>query len=87
MNKFIKENWFKITLLVILILTIGGTFYWNQYLPREIKRNCFIEAKNSKEQAVSADNNATMNGLAITRSDYEKIFKNDYETCLKRNGF
>lgn len=86
MKKFIKENWFKVSLIIIVIFLIIGIFYWNEYLPREIKKNCFIEATNNKEQAISADNNATMNGLDITRTDYEKILKNSYENCLKRNG-
>ena len=36
MDKFIKENWFKLGLLVVLFITAsGGAYYLGVFLPRE----------------------------------------------------
>ena len=36
MKKFFKENWFKICLLLVL----GFAFYWYEWRPFEIRKNC-----------------------------------------------
>lgn len=40
MGKFIKENWFRLGLLTILIISIVGAFYWYQWRPNQIRHNC-----------------------------------------------
>lgn len=40
MNTFIKDNWWKISILVILIIAIGGWFYWYGLRPAQIKHDC-----------------------------------------------
>jgi len=40
MKNFIKENWFKIWLLVIFVISIVGAFYWFQLRPARIRNEC-----------------------------------------------
>jgi hypothetical protein len=52
MGKFIKENWFKIAIIVIILIVIGGIFYWFQLRPAQIRKECtensYIDKKNQK---------------------------------------
>ncbi len=41
MKQFIKNNWFKISLLAILIIVISGAFYWFQFRPSQIRKKCY----------------------------------------------
>jgi len=38
--KFLKENWFKIALLFILISVVVGSFYWFAWRPSHIRKIC-----------------------------------------------
>ena len=40
MKNFIKDNWFKLSILLIVILIISGWFYWFQLRPAKIKHDC-----------------------------------------------
>jgi len=39
-KSFLKENWFRISILSLIILLIGGSFYWYGIRPAKIKSNC-----------------------------------------------
>ncbi len=41
MLNFIKQNWFKLVILIILIFAIGGAFYWFQLRPNKIIKDCY----------------------------------------------
>jgi len=45
MKNWFKENWFKVGLLAILIISIIGGFYWYSWRPNQIKKFCYKEAK------------------------------------------
>ncbi len=51
MKNFIKDNWWKISILVILIITIGGWFYWYGLRPAQIKHDCSWVKKHAGEWA------------------------------------
>jgi hypothetical protein len=71
MEKFIKESWFNIGLLVILIFSIAGAFYWFSWRPTQIKQRCSADAR--------------LGGLAaLSRSRIE--INAYYEDCLMRFG-
>jgi predicted negative regulator of RcsB-dependent stress response len=40
MNTWLKENWFKVGLLIILIISVAGAFYWYSYRPTQIRKEC-----------------------------------------------
>lgn len=77
----------KKLLLVVGIVIIGVAFYWFELKPRNDKQECFVKATEAKEQALNADNNVVMFGLNITRANYEKIFNDEYDKCLKAKGY
>lgn len=37
---WLKENWFKVGLLVILVVFVAGAFYWWGWRPRQIRAGC-----------------------------------------------
>jgi hypothetical protein len=76
MKKFMKENWFKIGLLSILVIFIAGAFYWYGYRPRQIERVCENEAEQT-----SAIEAYTMNGQSA-----EMGYNFFIERCLRENG-
>ena len=43
MKKFIKENWFKVAILLVIV----SLFYWYEWRPNEIRKNCANETKKS----------------------------------------
>jgi hypothetical protein len=45
MKNFLKENWFKIGLLAILVIFIAGVFYWFEYKPAMTYQYCNEKAK------------------------------------------
>jgi len=40
MQNLIKENWGRMRVLILVCLILGGSFYWFQYRPMEIKKEC-----------------------------------------------
>ena len=40
MEDILKNNWFKLSLLIIIIFVIGGIFYWFQLRPVKITKYC-----------------------------------------------
>jgi|GEM_PF-1076950 len=87
MNEFIKQNWFKLIILVIIILTIGELLYWFQIRPKNIIKNCWKNANELKLSIIKSENDLELNGFPITkRANYDKIFKDDYKECLLKNS-
>jgi hypothetical protein len=67
MKKFIKENWFKLAILLV----IAGLFYWHEWRPSEIKKDCFFISKE---------------GASYMRVTYSNEINFIYENCLRENG-
>jgi len=72
MKHFIKENWFKLSVIVIILALSGGAFYWFQLRPSEIKKECSWTKK---------INSATPAQSAITEEDV-KNSQLEYKKCL-----
>ena len=47
MNDFIKQNWFKLGILIVLFFIIFGGFYWYGFRPSQIKQECSWVKKHS----------------------------------------
>jgi len=43
MNKFLKQNWLFITVSFLIIV---GAFYWYEWRPAQIKKECFNQGIN-----------------------------------------
>ena len=66
------KNWFKISLLLIIVLAIGGAFYWYELRPIQIKKECI-----EKYQF------AFLNGDEGSLAKSDEI---NYKKCLVENG-
>ncbi|MFA5098858.1 MAG: hypothetical protein WC461_01410 [Candidatus Paceibacterota bacterium] len=75
MEKFIKENWFKLGLLIILAISIIGVFYWYGWRPTQTKQRCFAEAEFDKRATFEPDD--------IKRQEFINMY---YGNCLMRFG-
>ena len=47
MKKFITENWFKVVIIFIVVIIVTGLFYWYEWRPSEIRKNCAIKTEKS----------------------------------------
>jgi len=65
-----KENWFKIGILIIFIITITSALYWVGWRNPHIIKKC---------QSLSMDKAESIKGDRIDAIYY-------YEKCLKENG-
>ncbi len=78
MKTWLKENWFKVGLLAILTFSIAGAFYWFEWRPSQIKKECYDIAR---EKAIEK---------AGTGAGDRKFAKDDYDTyykwCLEKEG-
>lgn len=75
MNNFIKKNWFKIAIIIILTLALFFYFYWNNIRKSKIKHDCYNTA-------------IYWSGKPSAKSEtYNKIFNFHYENCLKNSGY
>jgi predicted negative regulator of RcsB-dependent stress response len=50
-----QNNWFKVGLLIFLIISIGGAFYWYEWRPSEIRKECVTWAKPSAKLLTSVN--------------------------------
>jgi len=66
----------KIVAILFIILGISFVFYWNQYRPSSIKKECHTQAK---EKAI--ENNAQSNGK-FKLDTYNGYF----DICLNEKG-
>ncbi|MCK5084498.1 MAG: hypothetical protein KAQ64_02495 [Candidatus Pacebacteria bacterium] len=75
MKKFIKENWFKIVVLLVLL----GLFYWYEWRPNKIIKQCSLNALDRAKIIKNSD-----------REDYEYFYRkclreNGLEIGVKAN--
>lgn len=78
MKNFLKQNWFKLGLLFILIISIFSTFYWYEWRPSRIRVECNDSAFRSSMESQD-ESSYTQSG----RMDLKNKF---YEDCLRYNG-
>ena len=74
MKKFIKENWFKMSIVFITIIILTGLFYWYEYRPSEIKKDCHNIASASIGKGIEAF------------SFGQNLYEGRYQKCLRENG-
>ena len=75
---------------ILIILILAGAFYWFQWRPTQIRKNCYAEAK---EKAISllgkkvADEPSQYSDMA---KQGNKFLKDDfqflYQNCLRAHG-
>lgn len=71
MKNFIKENWFKVGILLLAV----GAFYWYEYRPTQIKEMCSSEARFDSRAIGEPDD--------VARQSFIDSY---YSDCLMRFG-
>lgn len=46
-KNFLKKNWLKTIILIIIMIIIGGAFYWYKWKPQEIRKQCWERVKDT----------------------------------------
>ena len=75
---FLKENWFKVSFLAVVIVVIGGSFYWFQWRPQKIRIECNDSAFRGSMESLDVSTQ-TQSG----RMDLKYKF---YKDCLRYSG-
>ncbi len=68
-------------IILIVILILGFAFYWFEWRPSSIKKDCYNEAK---EKAIEKFTNSNLERLSgkFTKEDYDAYYK----WCLEQKG-
>lgn len=75
MKNWFKNNWFKLFILVVIIVIITGTFYWFECRPTQIKQRCYAEAEFDRRVVLEFND--------TKRQEFMNAY---YEDCLMRFG-
>jgi hypothetical protein len=92
MKQFIKNNWFKISLLAIIFIVASGWFYWVQIRPAMIVRECFKKVKTETESIKKTVNDdgsmsAEAFGIMLKETKNKTTLDEDmYKQCLLEHG-
>ena len=73
MKNWLKENKF---IIILLVITLGSAFYWYEWRPTQIRKECFSLTRGG------GYTNPFINENAQNRADFEFRYKN----CLLKNG-
>jgi len=76
MKNFLKENWFKIGLIAILVISIAGAFYWFEWRPTQIRKECNIKA--SQETSAAEEKLQGTEGISL--------YNFSYNLCIRMKG-
>lgn len=71
--KKLKDFW--LIIFVILLLT-GLSFYWYEYRPSQIKKNCFVSTQENKNEIPKS----------LSTQQSINFVEYQYDFCLKQNG-
>ena len=88
-NNWFKENWFKLSLVLVLLLI--GWFYWYQYRPSQIFKICEKQAIDwtSVDIRNLSDLNIQNGIISDTKTgdqQYNNYYNLRYQQCLRENG-
>jgi hypothetical protein len=86
MKNFLKDNWFKIILLIIIVAIINGAFYWFQWRPTRIRTNCLDKSRSDALYDIQASAEYPNMTTLQTAKEEELLMHQIYQNCLKENG-
>jgi len=70
-----KEKVKKYLWVIIIMIIVGGCFYWYEWRPNQIKQRCYAEAEFDRRAVLEFGN--------IKRQEFINMY---YENCLIRFG-
>mgnify|MGYP001612820396 CR=1 FL=1 len=66
------------TIILIIIIILGGTFYWFQWRPSQIIQGCFRQKQETRE--------AYSDLRSVSDEKVEEYAEMRYQDCLRRHG-
>lgn len=87
MRDWLKENWFKVSLLTILTIFVIGAFYWFQWRPMQIRGKCMdvahqgIDLYNQQKSGFDVNKFAAEQGY-LSGEKIDELYFN----CIRANG-
>ena len=55
-KNWLRINWFRVSILVILLFVVGNSFYWFEWRPARIRHNCsWIERHSDAEPKITQE--------------------------------
>lgn len=76
--KWLKQNWFKLSIIIMILIIIGGIFRWFQWRPVEIRKEC----QKNIENADYRDTLERRIQLKLGGSENVDLYQN----CLREHG-
>ena len=83
--KLLKENWFKAIIIFMVVLIVTGLFYWYEWRPSEIRKNCNGQVLNKIHDTYKNHPN-TMEGFVLEQKTIDDDYESLYKQCLRENG-
>lgn len=62
MNR-LEENWFKVIIIILAIVVLGFVWYWYEYRPSAIRKNCYQAALQTSDFDLNYKSCLRYNGL------------------------
>jgi len=75
MKKFLKKNWFKLSLLIIILASTSFFAYWTQIKPANARQSCTETVKDYFSEAEQSE----------SEFDYES-YNFFFDHCLNEHG-
>lgn len=69
---WIKENWFKVAIIIVLVFASTFLFYWHEWRPREIRKECYSETYGSALKLPAFGKEAVENQKIKLEYNYKK---------------
>ena len=66
-----KSNWLIVSLTILIIAMVAGTFYWYEWRPTQIRKNCY---------------DSIITNPFSTELEQKSEFEYQYQDCLRKNG-
>jgi len=77
-----------IGLIVLAVIVLGGTFYWYEYRPSQIKKECFTTAQEKAKKLLKTK--AELSSEYKEEVERDLYLKDDldfyYKNCLRKKG-
>jgi predicted negative regulator of RcsB-dependent stress response len=84
-KNWLKNNWFKISLSIIVLIVMSGAFYWYEWRPSQIKKSCYKEARAAETKINAINDNFIPIRFHLDIKDcYDEAVKN-MDDCYANN--
>lgn len=85
MKEFVKKNWFKAIFIFMVVIIVTGLFYWYEWRPNEIRKNCNSQVLNKIHDIYSNQPN-TIVGFVFEQEMIDNGYESLYKQCLREDG-